>query len=221
MFVGAHTLDQVTKSLHQHTARQHIGQRRYMLAVTVGLIKGLGKSVRYQQGKVGILTLEGRIGIGVAIHRIDAFHILCNHMSVGVHAEGTHLITVLLGAVNQLGLVDHVGDMLKHLGRQFNAHTDIYLIIDQFNAQSLAPLGEPFCTGTTGTGNEPGGGKFLSLFGCNAILMLPFYRNICHGCMETELHTILHISVDILKNSQVVFGAQMLAARLQQVQIML
>ena len=52
----------------------------------------------------------------MAVDRIDALHVLRHHMAVGVHAERAHRVAVLLGAVDQLGLVHHVGDVFKDLG---------------------------------------------------------------------------------------------------------
>ena len=55
-------------------------------------------------------------------------------MAVGVHAEGADLVAVLLGAVDELGFVDNVGDVLKNGRRKLDAHADVNLIVYELNA---------------------------------------------------------------------------------------
>ena len=62
-----------------------------------------GEAVADQQGKIGVLASQGGVGVGVAVDGVDPLHVLRHHMAIGVHAEGAHLVAVLLGAVDQLG----------------------------------------------------------------------------------------------------------------------
>ena len=119
------------KPLHQYAAAQHITQGGNVLAIGIGLLKGGGKAVGNQQSKVGILTAKGRIGIGMAIYRNQTVNIFRYDMTIGIHAEGTDLIVILLGAVNQLGLIDNAGDMLKDFCGKLYTNAQIHLIVDQ------------------------------------------------------------------------------------------
>ena len=46
-------------------------------------------------------------------------------------------VAVLLGAVDQLGLVDHVGDVLKDDGGQLHPHAHVHLVVQQLQPQAL------------------------------------------------------------------------------------
>ena len=61
--VGPHALHQIAEALNQHATGQHVGQGRDVLAVAVGLVEGLGKAVGHQQGEIGVLALQGGVGI--------------------------------------------------------------------------------------------------------------------------------------------------------------
>ena len=189
-----------------------------MLAVAVGLVKGLGEAVAHQQGEVGILRAEGGVGIGVAVHRVDALHVLGHHVAIGVHAEGAHLVAILLGAIDQLRLVDHVGDVLEHAGGQFHPHADVHLVVQQLQPQLLALVGEPLRAGAAGGGDEIAAGDFVSLGGGQAIAPVGL-GDVGHLGVEAELQLVPQTLVDVGEDAQVVLGAQVLAPGLEQVQV--
>ena len=43
----------------------------------------------------------------------------------------------LLGAVDQLGLVHHVGDVLKDGGGQLHPHADVHLVVEQLQSRPM------------------------------------------------------------------------------------
>ena len=94
-------------------------------------------------------------------------------MAVGVHAEGAHLVAVLLGAVDQLGLVHHVGDVLKDGGGQLHPHADVHLVVEQLQPQVLALVGEPLGPGAAGGGDEPAAGDLVPLGQGQAVAPVP------------------------------------------------
>ena len=161
--VGPDPLYQVPEPLDQHAPRQHIGQGGDVLAVAVGLVEGGGEAVGYQQGEVGVLAAEAGVGVGVAVDGDDALHVLRHHMTVGVHAEGPHLVSVLLGAVEELGLVDHVGDVLEDHCGELYPHADVDLVVGHGQAQFPALAGEPLRSGPAGGGDEVFGQEDLSV----------------------------------------------------------
>ena len=95
---GAAATDQIAETLHDHTAAQHVAEPGDGFAVAVGVLEGFGEVLGHEQGKVGVLGLLGRIFVAVAVHGDDAVGVLVNHGALGVHAEGTDLVAVLLGA---------------------------------------------------------------------------------------------------------------------------
>ena len=139
-------------------------------------------------------------------------------MAVGVHAEGAHLVAVLLGAVDQLGLIHHVGDMLKDGGGQLHPHPDVHLVVQQLQPQGLALVGEPLRAGAAGGGDEPAAGDLFPLLQGQAEA-LPVPGDVLHSGVEAELQLVLQPLIDVLKDPQVVFGAQVLAPGLEQVQV--
>ncbi len=212
---------QVAEALDQHAAGQHVAQGGDVLAVAVGLVEGLGEPVGHQQGEVGVLAAEGGVGVGVAVDRVDALHVLRHHVAVGVHAEGAHLVAVLLGAVDQLGLVHHVGDVLKDLGGQLHPDADVHLVVDELNAQVLALVGEPLGAGPAGRGNEVGAVNGVAIGGGEAVALVAQPLDLGDSRAEAELHALLGGLVDALEDLQVVLGAQVLAAGLEQVEVVL
>ena len=65
----------------------------------------------------------------MAVHGIDALDVFRDDVAVRVHAECTHLIAILLGAVDELRLVDDVCDVLKDRRRELDAHAHVDLIV--------------------------------------------------------------------------------------------
>ena len=195
MLVGADALDQIAKPLHQDAASQHIAQGGDVLAVAIRLVERFREPVGHQQGKVGVLAAQRRIGIAVTVDGVDAFHALGHHMTVGVHAEGTHLVAVLLGAVEELGLIDHVGDMLEHLGRQLHTDANIHLIVDELDPQILTLGGEPLCAGSAG-GSHQVGAVHIPLVGDEPIAVVQLL-DLFHRDVEAVLDLVLLILINV------------------------
>ena len=221
VLVGADAADQIAEALHQHAAGQHVAEGGDVLSVAVGLVEGGGEAVGHQQGEVGVLAAQLGIGIGVAVDGVDALHVLGHYVAVGVHAEGAHLVAVLLGTVDQLGLVHHVGDVLEHLGGQLHPHADVHLVVDELDAQLLALVGEPLRAGAAGSGDEPGTVHLVPLVGDEAVALLPQVLNFGDGGAEPELDALAHLLIDALENFEVVLGAQVLAPGLEQMEVIL
>ena len=135
---GALAPDQVAEPLHDHAAAQHVGKPGDALAVAVAVPEGLGEVLGHQQGEVGVLRVQGRILIAVAVDGDDAVGVLVDHRALGVHAEGAHLVLILLRLIDDLALVQLVGDGGEHLGRQLHPHADIHPVGLGGNVEILA-----------------------------------------------------------------------------------
>ncbi len=192
-----------------------------MFAVAVGFVEGFSELVADQQGEVGVFAAEGRVRVAVAVDGVDALHVLRHYMAIGVHAEGAHTVPILLGPVDQLGLIDHVGDMFKHLGGQLHPHTDVHLVVDQVDAQPFALPGEPLRPGAPRRGDEGGAVQRLAVCQGQAVA-LPCRVNVLYGGAEPEVDMLLpQVLIQPLQDFQVVFRPQVLALGLEQVQVVL
>jgi len=61
--------------------------------------------LRNQKCEIGILRLFLRVFVTVSVYRNDAIGIFIYDRPLWIHTEGTHLILVFLGTVNNLALV--------------------------------------------------------------------------------------------------------------------
>ena len=161
--VGAAAVDQVAEALDQDAAAQHVGQRSDPLAILIRLTERRREFVADQQGEVGVLAAQGRIGVAVSVDRDDPVGVFCDDIAVRIHAEGPDRVLVQLGAVMQLGFIDGVGDLLEDDGRQFDPDPDVDLVVDQVAAQPAALLAEPLGAGAAGRDDQVAAGKFASV----------------------------------------------------------
>ena len=108
----------------------------------------------YQQGEVGVLRVHGGVLVAVAVDGDDAVGVFVDHRAPGVHAERAHLVLILLGLIDDLALIELIGDGGEHLGGQLHPHTDVDLVVGHGQAQLTALLGKPLCPGPAGGGDE-------------------------------------------------------------------
>ena len=83
------------------------------------------KMLGNQQSEVCIACLQGRVFIAMPVYSDNAVCVFIYNSTLGVHAEGTHLISVFLGAVYDFTFVKLIGKMRKNLRGQFHAHTKV------------------------------------------------------------------------------------------------
>ena len=105
------TADEVAEALDDHAAAQHIAQSCDRLAVAVGILKRLGEVLCHKQGKVRVLGLLRGVLVAVAVDGDDAVRVFVYHRALRVHTEGAHAVAVFLGAVDDLALVQLVGNV--------------------------------------------------------------------------------------------------------------
>ena len=147
-----------------------------------------------------------------------ALHVLGHHVAVGVHAEGADLVAVLLGTVDQLGLIDHIGDVLEDSGGQLHPHADVHLVVDEGDTQALALVGKPLGAGAAGRGDEPVAAHLVPLLQAQAVAAVGGVDGL-DGGVEPELDALLQVLIDVLEDHQVLLGAQVLAPGLEQVEV--
>ena len=218
VLVRANTLDKITEALNENAAGEHIAQRSDVLAVAVRLVERLCKTARDQKGKVCVIALQSGVGVRVAVDGVDALDIFRNDMAVGVHAEGAHLVAVLLGAVYKLRLVNDIGDVLKNRGRQLDTHTDIDLIVYKMHTELLALVCKPLGSAAAGGCDEVLAVDYIAVFKRQRIAVtLPV--DGLNGGTEAVLDDIFKVIVHVLQDTQIVLGSEMLDLCLQKVQV--
>ena len=197
--IAAAASDQISKSLHNHAASQHIGQPCDTLAVSVAVLEGFGKMLGHQKGKIGIFCPKLRTVIAVSIHRHDSIGILVNHHAVRIHTEGSHIILKTLRPVHNLALIEFIRKMGKDYCRQLHTHTDIHPVGSGGNRKLTAYLLHPFAaTASYGYNTLM---TFIGFVLCQDAVALLSHLNFFHRRVKEEIHMFLHLIVKISKNN--------------------
>ena len=217
---GALAPDQIADPLDDHAAAQHIGEPGDGLAVAVAVPEGLGKVLGHQQGEVGILRMQGRILIAVAVDGDDAVGVLVDHRALGVHAEGAHLVLIFLGLIHDLALVQLIGDGREHLGGQLHPDADVHPVglggDAEIPAHGLHPLAAAAAHGDDALAAHEG-----TLVGLSLIPAVVGDGQGLHRGQEVELHLVLQLGVEVFQHLIVDVGTQMADGGVQQVEIVL
>ena len=82
----------------------------------------------HKERKVCIIRLFCRILITAAIYRYDSISILSNHGTPWVHAESSHLVSILLRSVYYLALIELIRQMCKYSCRKLYSDSYIYSV---------------------------------------------------------------------------------------------
>ena len=211
--------DQVAKPLDDNTATEHIAQAGNAFAIAIGILKRFRKVLGNQQCEVGILRLLGGIFVAVAIDRNDTVGIFVDHSALGIHAESTNLVAVLLGAVNDLALIELVSQVREHSCRQFHTDTDIHTIGLGGNIQFTAHSFHPLAANAADRDNALMASIVFSLALYNISLIGDRYR--FHGSIKIEIHLIPQIRIQVFQHHIVNICAQMTYRGVQQMQVVL
>ena len=211
--------DQITKTLHNHTAAQHITQTGNAFAIAIGILEGFRKMLGYQQCEVCILCLLCGVFIAVTIYRNDAVCIFIYHSAFRVHAEGTHQIAVFLGTVYNLAFIKLICQVRKNFRRQLYAHTQIHAVGLCGNIHFLTYPFHPFAADTAN-----GDHAFFTAVGriCTFYFIAVFDgHNSFHRCIKEESYFILQFCIQIFQNDIVDVRAQMAHGSIQEMQVIL
>ena len=216
---GAAASDQIAEALHDHAAAQHIAESCDGFAVAVGILEWLGEMLCHQKRKVCVFGLLGGVLIAVAVHRNDAVGVFVYHGTLGIHAEGTHLVAVFFGAVNDLALVKLIGQMREYRRGQLHAHADVHAVGLGGNIEIAANALHPLASASS-DGNDAlfaGVGRILAFHSVAANHDL----DRLYGRIKEEIHLVFKIGVEIFQNDVVDIRAEMADRSIQKVQIVL
>ena len=187
--VASASPDQISETLYDHAASQHIGQPGDAFPVPVAVLEGLGKMFCHQKGEVGILRLLLRVLIAVPVDRHNPLGIFIDHDAVGIHAECPHIVLKFFRPVYDLALIQFIGQVGKNLRRKLHAHADVHPVGAGRDIQLLADLFHPFAAAPA-YGND----TFIAVVGLlPAVHTVSLFQqfDMIHLMMETELHLIL------------------------------
>ena len=138
-----------------------------------------------------------------------------------VHAECAHEITILLRAIQKLGLVDLARDIVPDLIGHFDADADIDAVVLLLDAKAVAFIRKPFRTGTARCDDEIRSCNRLAVLEFQAVIPLPVRFDMCDRAFKAELHLVLEIFIRAFQHAKVVLRAKMAHTGAQEVQIML
>ena len=166
-----------------------------------------------QQRKIGVLRLQGRVFIAVAVHGNDAVRVFVHHRSARVHAEGAHQILVFFGFVDDLAFIHLVGDMAEHRGRQLHAHADIHPVRFRRDAEAPADALHPARPAAPHRGNADRACKLTLRRGQH----IPRIRlaDLPHRAAEEKIHLALQFLIERGQHLVVDVRAKMAHRRVQ------
>ena len=123
--VGPASSYQVTESLNDNAAAQHVGEPCYALAVTVAVLERHGEVLGHQQCKIRVACLALRIFVTVAVYRNDPVGVLVYNASARVHAERADFVLERFGPVDDFALVQLIREVREELSRQLDPDSDV------------------------------------------------------------------------------------------------
>ena len=241
--VGAAVFEQVAETLYHNAACQHIGKCCYVFTVGIGILERFGELMGYEQGKVGVCSVECGVVVAVSVDRYDAVGILGNDLTVRVHTEGAADRAGFGASVHYFALVNAIGYRLPNFGGTLETDADINAVVGVYDAEALAKLARPFgAAATCGdddvfaldvvavlAGNTPAVTAALYVLNLGIIADFDIFRNVLNEVFENEIIafgsemsylSVEHMQVvlqsaalDIRADGRILFGA--LAAKLK------
>ena len=136
--------------------------------------------------------------------------------AVGVHAEGAHHVLKLLGAVDDLALVELVGQVGEDLRRKLHAHADVDAVGHGGDAEGIADLLHPLAAAAPDGHHAPAAGE--AAFGGHGLKAALDLLEIGDGGLEVKVHPVLELVVDVLQHHIVDVRAEVPYLGVKQVQ---
>ena len=127
----------------------------------MGSLEGLGKVLADQHGKVGVFG--PLVGIGVAVDRHHVAGPLGDDLAIGADAKGAHPVVKGRRKVDELGLVEQVGQRRQDVGRQLDPHANVHGVDAQVELQIAGQLRQPVGALAARGDDDVGRGQHLAL----------------------------------------------------------
>ena len=152
----------------------------------------------------------------MAVDGDDAVGVLVDDDAVRVHAEGADEVFKLLGTVDDLTLVQLVGQVGEHVRGQFHAHADIDAVGVGGDVHALADGLHPLAAAAA-----DGDDAVFAGVGIPSGLDLVAVAGLLHagdGGVEVKIDLVLQLVENVAEDDVVYVGAEMADLRVEQVQ---
>ena len=147
---GTLTVKNITETLYENmSCAKHIGKLTNLLSILDRLVKGSREIMRYEDSKVGVITLHILVGMSVYNRKIVVV-VLLTYEAAGILAEGTNLVLEGSGMTDKLGFIKNVVYSLHDLISYLNSYTDINSAGLMRDIMLCAKFLEPVCATSTG-----------------------------------------------------------------------
>ena len=175
--------------------------------------------LRHEQCEIRVLRLLRGILIAVAVYGDDAVGVFIDHGTLRIHTEGADVILVLLGTVDDLTLVELVGEVREDLGRQLDTDAEVHTVRVRRDLEVRTDLLHPLTATPTG-GNH----ALLSLEGALAAVDPVALFRLLDGvdaAVEVEIDLIFQVIIEMLEHDIVDVGAEMTDGCVEEMETML
>ena len=137
---------QISESLYDNAAAQHIGQPGNAFSIAVAVPERLGKVLGDQQGEIGVFCPHIHIFITVAVGGDDPVGIFVHYNAVGIHTESPDIILKFLCPVYDLAFVQLIGEMGKDHCGKLHPDSQVYPVGQGRNGELAADRFHPFAS---------------------------------------------------------------------------
>ena len=100
--------------------------------------------------------------------------------------------------------------MLKYQGGKLHSHSDIYLIIEEVEAQLLALICKPFCSGASRACDQILCTKYIAVFCLKAVATVFLHVYLCDCGIEAEGMLVRDILIYACQYLKIFFSAKVL-----------
>ena len=160
-----------------------------------------------QQGKVRVARLACRVLVAVAVYGNDTVRVFAHHASLGIHAEGAHLVLELLRPIHDLAFVQLVCEVGPQLGWQLNAHANVYPVGLGGNLELPADLLHPLAP-TPANRHHARRARIFLVFGIHAISAALQELQMLNWREEEEFHPPAQPLVEVFQHHMVYVGSK-------------
>ena len=151
----------------------------------------------HKERKVCIIRLFCRILITMTIYRYDSICILSNHGAPWIHAEGSHLVSILLRSVYYLALIKLIRQMCKYGCRKLYSDSYIYSVRFCRHIKVFAHSLHPF-TSASSNGYDTFVTSKCTLLAAYTICSIVQLFHSLYRCVKIKLYLVLKICIQIL-----------------------
>ena len=172
-----------------------------------------------EEREVRVVGLEGLVLIAVAVDRDDAVRVFVDDDAVGIHAERAHIVLELFRAVDDLALIELVGQVREDDGGQLDAHTEVDAVGLGGNVHLAAHALHPLAAYAS-DGDDALFAGVVRLADGDAVA-LALAGDGGDGGVEVEVDLVLERSVEVREHDEVYVRAEVTDGGVEQIELIL